>query len=142
MASLLIYAGALTYDRCQKSREKKRAAREAHNNLRYSLLQKDHAAHITRTQSGQEMEKERAAHLVRTQSSQQQRETCFCEMEQWDGRTHMDWCARRGRDEEGDAVEWDEGPDEGPPSYAVSEKQQKEKRGIFGRRRNKEHIVR
>ena len=145
MASLLLYAGALTYDKVQKSRQKKRDARSNVNNIRYSELEKDHAAHLARTQSAQ------------------QREICFCAQEQWDGRTHREGCPRAQRQtsmpmddgrRSADIV-WrgnNEAPyemidvsrelDDGPPSYEISEKAEKGKRGLFGGRRRHELVVR
>ena len=137
MASLLIYAGVLTYDKVQKSREKKRAARNSRNQLRYSELEEDHAKDLARTQSGS-------------------REICHCEKEGWDGRTHTESCTRgrlaRNRDELRGFID---GPrdvekkgsemtsSEGPPSYNISEKEYKSKRGILGRNsKEDEHIVR
>ena len=136
MASLLIYAGALTYDKVQKSREKKRTARNNRNQLRYSELEKDHAEHLARTMSG--------------------REICYCEREGWDGRTHREGCVRgrlaRNRDEAEELIDGSRGEgkecremgsSEGPPSYDISEKDHKGKRGTWGRKTKKdEHIVR
>jgi len=135
MASLIFAAGAFTYDKVQKSREKKRAAREDRS-LRYSELEKDHAEHLARTQSG--------------------REICRCEREGWDGKTHRVGCVRaRGTmelDEEGDWIDvGDEGHfavvdqgraekrrSEAPPSYESLEVERKGKGGNFGRNARKE----
>ena len=126
MASLLIYAGALTYEKVQKSREKKRAARDNRNQLRYSELEKDHAEHLARTTSG--------------------REVCFCERGGWDGRTHGEGCARgrlaRTGDEAGASIDETRGQEkeeglrisQGPSSYDISEKEPKGKQGILAGR--------
>ena len=62
MASLLLGAGALAYDQVQKSRAKKKA-RIAHNNARFSALERENANRI--------------AHL--------QQNTCFCQRSDWKG---------------------------------------------------------
>lgn len=136
MASLILAAGAFAYDTVQKSREKKRAARE-HRSLRYTELEKDHAEHLARTQSG--------------------REICQCEREGWDGKTHRVGCARaretRRGDERGNLINArDEGIDicvdekrrkenkgnVAPPSYESLEIERKGKRGIFRRKSRKD----
>lgn len=135
MASLILAAGALTYDKVQKSREKKRAAREDHNQLRYSELEKDHAEHLARTESG--------------------RGFCCCGRGNWDGKTHMEGCTRarlarngdEGRDllmdEGGEGDFWGvegngEKSNDGPPSYEISERKWKNMRRIFGRMTKKD----
>ena len=128
MASLILAAGALTYDKVQKSREKKRA-RKDNNSLRYSELEKDHAEHLGRRQSG--------------------REVCYCEWDGWDGKTHRGGCARArlmgngdkrrelmgGGDEDNTAGLVEKAQKErsnvAPPTYEISEKECKGKRGIF-----------
>lgn len=143
MASLIFAAGVFAYDKVQKSREKKRAAREDRS-VRYSELEKDHAKHLARTQSG--------------------RAICHCEREGWDGRTHRVGCAgARGtteleeEEEEGEGDWIDVGDErhfavvdpgraekrrgEAPPSYESLEVERMGKGGDFGRNTRKEDRI-
>ena len=56
MASLIIVAGAMTYDKIASSREKRRAQKESHNAVRFAELEKAHSEEQSRYKTNSEVQ--------------------------------------------------------------------------------------